>query len=101
MKLRLHWSEKYEVVREYPSFEIDSERHPELELEILQVHSAGSAQDQRVALADLEYKMHQTQTSGGETVFEMFEPHSPEKYDASVIHNIGDDDCGILQITEE
>ena len=50
MKLRLHWAEKYEVVREFPSFELDSEHFPELELEMLQVHNAGSAPERMQAL---------------------------------------------------
>ena len=42
MKLKLHWAEKYEVVREFPSFVLDSKKFPELELEMLQVYNAGS-----------------------------------------------------------
>ncbi len=101
MKLRLHWSEKYQVVREYPSFELDSEEFPELELEMLQVHSAGSAEARHIALANLEYKMHQVQPEGGETVFEMFGPHDPDKHQQSVLYNLGDEDCGSIQLTEE
>jgi len=100
MKLRLHWSEKYEVVREYPSFEIDSTDFPELELEMLQVHNAGSLQSRNTALADLEHKMHQVQNKGGETVFEMFGPHDSEKYNASTLHTIDDECCGCIQLTE-
>ena len=101
MKLRLHWSEKYEVVREYPSFEIDSQKFPELELEMLHVHNAGSLQDRNVALADLEHKMHQVKSQGGETIFEMFGPHDPDKYNNSTLHTMGDEDCGCIQLTEE
>ena len=50
MKLRLHWAERYEVVREFPSFELDSEEFPELELEMLQVHNAKSQQERNIAL---------------------------------------------------
>ena len=101
MKLRLHWAEKYEVIREYPSFEISSEEFPELELEMLQVHNAGSLQDRNSALANLEYKMHQTEGRAGETVFEMFGPHDPDKYKQSVLHTVGDEDCGCIQLTVE
>ncbi len=59
MKLRVHWAEKYEVVREFPSFVLDSNDFPELEMEMLQVHSAGSANERNQALDALEYKMHQ------------------------------------------
>lgn len=77
MKLKLHWAEKFEVVREYPAFELDSQRHPELELEMLEVYNAGTSQQQQQALADLEYKMHHTQVSErGETIFEMIGPHN-------------------------
>jgi hypothetical protein len=76
MKLRLHWAEKWEVVREYPAFDLDSHQFPELEKEMVDVFNAGSAQQQHAALADLEYKMHQTPASDrGETIFEMMGPH--------------------------
>jgi hypothetical protein len=100
MKLRLHWAEQYEVVREYPPFEIDSQEFPELELEMLQVHSAGSLQDRSSALADLEHKMHNTTTERGETVFSMFEPYRG-KYEQSVVHNVGGEEYGSLHLTEE
>ena len=50
MKLRVNWVEKYEVVREFPSFELDSTDFPELELEMLQVYNAGSAPERTQAL---------------------------------------------------
>jgi len=100
MKLRLHWAEQYEVVREYPSFELDSKEFPELELEMLQIHNAGNASDRSAALADLEHKMHHTKTERGVTIFSMVEPYQG-KHDQSVIHTIGDDDCGCFQLTEE
>ena len=101
MKLRLHWSEKYEMVREYPSFELDSERFPELELEMMKVCNAPTLKDRNIALSDLEYKMHQVQPEGGETIFEMFGPHDADKYEDSILYNIGDEDCGSIQLTEE
>ena len=77
MKLRLHWSERFEVVREYPSFELDSEKHPELELDMLNVYGAETLRQQEQALADLEYKMHHTEdTSRGETIFQMIGPYN-------------------------
>ena len=100
MKLRLHWAEQYEVVREYPSFELDSKEFPELELEMAQVHSAGSLQDRIIALAGLEHKMHNTKTDRGETIFSMVQPYQG-KHDQSVIYNVGDEDCGCFQLTEE
>ena len=100
MKLRMHWAEKYEVVREYPSFELDSEEFPELELEMLQVHSAGSLQQRAVALDALEYKMHQVQPEGGETIFEMFGPHDHGKYNQSKVCELSDV-LGSLVLTEE
>lgn len=100
MKLRLHWAETHQVVREYPSFELDSEKFPELEMEMLQVHSAGSLNDRNMALADLEHKMHHTTTERGETIFSMIEPYVTD-YDHSVMHTIGDEDCGCFQMTEK
>ena len=100
MKLRLHWAEKYEVVREFPSFELDSKQFPELEMEMLQVYNAGSAPDRQQALDALEYKMHQVQPEGGETVFEMFGPYDHEKYNSSQVHMLGDE-IGSLVLTEE
>ena len=99
MKLRLHWAEKYEVVREYPSFEIDSRDFPELELEMLQVHNAGSAPERMQALDALEYKMHQVQPEGGETIFEMFGPYDHDKFEQSQVHTIGNE-IGSFVITE-
>lgn len=100
MKLRLHWAERYEVVREYPSFEIDSKDFPELELEMLQVHNAGSAPERLQALDALEYKMHQTQPGGGETIFEMFGPHDHNKFKQSEVRPLGDE-VGSFALTEE
>jgi hypothetical protein len=99
MKLRLHWAEKYETVREYPSFELDSQEYPELELEMTQVFSAETSQARDIALADLEHKMNVTQTERGETIFSMVSPSRDR--DESVVYNIGDEDCGCFQVTEE
>ena len=100
MKLRLHWAEKFEVVREYPSFEIDSKEYPELELEMLKVHSAPTADERNIALADLEYKMRHTTTERGEVIFSMVEPYIADT-DQCVVHTIGDEDCGCFQLTED
>ena len=100
MKLKIHWAEKYETVRVYPSFELDSEHFPELELEMLQVHNAGSLEQRAQALDALEYKMHQVQPEGGETIFEMFGPYDPDKFKLSEIHTVGDE-MGSLVLTEE
>jgi hypothetical protein len=100
MKLRLHWAERYEVVREFPTFELDSKEYPELELEMLQVHNAGSLQDRNIALADLEYKMRHTPTERGEAIFSMVEPYTSDTNQA-VVHTIGDEDCGSFQVTED
>jgi len=96
MKLRLHWSEKYEMVREYPTFELDSEKFPELELEMMQVCSAGSYDAQTQALADLEYKMHHTKPQRGESIFQMVGPY--EKFKESVVYPISDEE-GFLNVT--
>ncbi len=100
MKLKLHWAEKYEVVREFPSFVLDSKKFPQLELEMLQVHNAGSIQDRDIALADLEYKMRHTHTDRGEAIFSMVEPYTSDTSQA-VVHTIGDEECGCFQITED
>ena len=100
MKLRLHWSEKYEVVREFPTFEIDSEQYPELELEMLKVYNASSVTDRDIALADLEYKMRNTTTERGEVIFSMVEPYICDN-DQAVVHTIGDEECGCFQLTED
>mgnify|MGYP003981083955 CR=1 FL=1 len=99
MKLRLHWAEKYETVREYPSFELDSQEYPELELEMTQVFSAETSQARDIALADLEHKMNVTQTERGETIFSMVSPSRDR--DESVVYNVSDEDCGCFQVTEE
>tara|TARA_A100001515_G_scaffold144630_1_gene149313 strand:- start:4092 stop:4400 length:309 start_codon:yes stop_codon:yes gene_type:complete len=100
MKLRVHWAEKYEVVREFPSFVLDSNDFPELEMEMLQVHSAGSANERNQALDALEYKMHQVQPEGGETIFEMFGPYDHDKFEMSEVHMVGEE-IGSLVLTEE
>tara|TARA_A100001515_G_scaffold84417_1_gene67005 strand:- start:2009 stop:2317 length:309 start_codon:yes stop_codon:yes gene_type:complete len=100
MKLRVNWAEKYEVVREFPSFVLDSNEFPELELEMLQVYNAGSAPERSQALDALEYKMHQTQPEGGETIFEMLGPYDHDKFEMSEVHMVGDE-IGSLVLTEE
>ena len=99
MKLKLHWQEKYEVVREFPSFELCTEKYPELELEILDVYNARTAEEQARALDGLEYKMHQTQPEGGETIFEMVGPYDSDKYKMSEIHVV--DEIGSFELAEE
>ena len=89
MKLRLHLAERYEVVREYPSFEIDSEEFPELELEMMKVYSASTAYERDIALADLEHKMRHTTTERGEVIFSMVEPFVCAS-DQAVVHTLND-----------
>ena len=100
MKLKLHWAERYEMVREFPTFELDSEQFPELELEMLDVYKAVTAREQHEALDALEYKMHHT-TMGerGETIFEMFGPYDHDKFEQSQVHTIGNE-IGSFVITE-
>jgi hypothetical protein len=98
MKLRLRWAEKYEVVREYPSFEVNSEDFPELELEILQVYNASNITERSKALDALEYKMHQVQPEGGETIFELLGPY--DDYDKSEVFTISDE-VGAFKLTSE
>ena len=100
MKLKIHWAEKYETVRVYPSFELDSEQFPELELEMLQVHNAGSLEQRTQALDALEYKMHQVQPEGGETIFEMLGPYDPDKFKMSEVYTLSDE-IGSFELTEE
>ena len=78
MKLRLHWIEKCEMLRRYPSFELDSEKYPELELEMVQVHNAGSLKQQTEALHNLETKLNNT-TQRGETIMSLFGPWENEE----------------------
>lgn len=101
MKLKLHWQEKYEVVREFPSFELCTEKYPELELELLDVYNARSAEEQYKALDNLEYKMHQTEVGErGETIFEMVEPYGFEMYQDAKVYPVTEE-IGSLVITQE
>lgn len=100
MKMNLRWTEHCEVVREFPEFVLDSEKFPELELEMLQVHNAGSLQERSSALDNLEYKMHHTETERGETIFQMVGPHEREKYMDSIVYPITEE-VGSLQLVEE
>ena len=101
MKLKLHWAEKYEVVREFPSFVLDSKKFPELELEMLQVYNAGSLDERDSALDQLEYKMHHTETGErGETIFQMVGPYEKDKYDQSVVHTLDDESNGCFRLDE-
>jgi|TARA_R110000851_G_scaffold200220_3_gene351377 hypothetical protein len=98
MKLKLHWAQRYETIREYPPFELDSNNYPELEMEMLDVYNAGSLEQQKQALDSLEYKMHHT-TSGerGETIFEMIGPW--EDFSNSQTYDSVEDE-GFLSLTE-
>jgi hypothetical protein len=99
MKLKLHWLERSEVVREYPSFTLTAEQYPELELELQEVYRASSEQEQMKALDNLEYKMHHTQAGErGETIFEMVGPYN--SYDQSIVYPIVEE-AGSFRITEE
>jgi len=73
MELHLRWAEKFEVVREYPTFSLSTERFPELELEIQKVLDAPHPAARQEALDDLEYKMHHTEERG-ETIMEIVGP---------------------------
>ena len=99
MKIKLHWTERSEVVREYPSFTISAEQYPELELELQDVYKASSEQEQQQALDNLEYKMHHTQVGErGETIFEMVGPYN--SYEESIVYPIVEA-AGSFKITEE
>tara|TARA_R110002126_G_scaffold12065_3_gene52848 strand:- start:1019 stop:1321 length:303 start_codon:yes stop_codon:yes gene_type:complete len=90
MKLRLHWAQQYKVLREFPVFELDSEQFPELELEMLDVFSAKSSEEQTQALNGLEYKMQSTPASDrGETIFEMVGPYNST--DDSIVYPVTDE----------
>ena len=99
MKLKLHWAQRYETIREYPPFELDSDNYPELEMEMLDVHNARSLEEQKQALDTLEYKMHHTKSGErGETIFEMIGPWK----DFSNSHTYDSvEDEGFLSLTEE
>ena len=102
MKLHLCWAEKYEVIREYPPVEIDSEKFPELELELLDVYNAQSQQEQQQALDNREYKMHQTEAGErGETIFEMVEPYSHDLYQESVVYPLSEEEGGFKMFEED
>ena len=99
MKLKLHWSEQCNVIRRFPTFELDSEQFPELELEMLQVHSAGSLGERKRALGNLENKMHDTLcTDRGETIFSLMGPYQGDDF---ITEFLADDDQGSLVLTEE
>jgi len=98
MKLRLHWGEKYHMVREYPTFELDSETFPQLEAEMLQVYNAGSFDAQQQALGQLEYKMQTTKDPRGETIFSMVGPFN--KSDQSIVYPVTEEQ-GFLNLTGE
>jgi hypothetical protein len=99
MKLKLHWSEQCNVIRRFPTFELDSEKFPELELEMLQVYKAGSLGERERALHDLENKMHATRcTNRGETIFNMLGPYQGDDFTTEFL---ADDDRGSLVLAEE
>ena len=85
MKIRLHWSEKFEVVRNFPPFDLDSKDYPELELEIESVHEASRGDSEQLgkALEDLQYKKHHSPAAGslgsdqarGETIMDIVKPY--------------------------
>jgi hypothetical protein len=101
MKLRLHWAEKFNVVRTYPSFELDSERYPELELEMLQVYNAGSLGERERALNHLENKMQNTQCpERGETVFSLVQPQQGDEFTTEFLTPEAGDDVGSLLVSE-
>ena len=84
MKLKLHWQEKYEVVREFPSFELSNEEYTELELEIMDIYNARS-----------------TETGDrAEPIFEMVEPYSFDLYQDAKVYPITEE-IGSLVITSE
>ncbi len=101
MKLRLHWAERFNVVRTYPSFELDSEQFPELELEMLQVYNAGSLGDREEALGHLENKMHHTEChERGETVFSLMGPQEGDDFTTEFLTPEAGDDIGSLLVSE-
>jgi len=97
MKLRLHWTEKYEMIRKYPSFELDSEKYPELELEMIQVQNAGSLGQQKEALHNLENKMNKA-NQRGETIMSLLGPWENEEA-TQAYRSVLDE--GFLALTEE
>jgi hypothetical protein len=101
MKLKLHWAEKFNVVRTYPSFELDSEQFPELELEMLQVYNAGSLGERVQALGHLESKMQHTECAErGETIFSLVAPQEGDDFTTEFLTPEAGDDIGSLLVSE-
>jgi hypothetical protein len=101
MKLRLHWAERFNVVRTYPSFELDSEQFPELELEMLQVYNAGSLGEREQALGHLENKMHHTECEErGETIFSLVAPQQGDEFTTEFLTPEAGDETGTLLVSE-
>ncbi len=97
MKLHLQWVEKFEMVREYPSFTLSTEQYPELELEIQKVYDAEEPAQRGEALADLEYKMNHS-THQGETIIDLVNPW--DQYDQADVYTISGEDEGFLKISD-
>tara|TARA_R100000008_G_C3524889_1_gene136042 strand:- start:273 stop:623 length:351 start_codon:yes stop_codon:yes gene_type:complete len=67
MKLKLYGLEVYEVAKKYPEFTLDSEKFPELELEMEAVAEADRMGDRvatQYALEELYIKMYDTEVKG-------------------------------------
>ncbi len=94
MKIRLCWQEKFEVAREYPGFILDTQKFPELELEIQNIYEAQDQEARNNALDDLEYKMNHTEQRG-ETIMEIVGPWN--EYDKSSVFPISDGE-GTLKV---
>ena len=100
MKLKFHWSDQCQAIRTFPTFELDSEKFPQLELEMLQVYNAGSLNDRERALNALATKMQGTPaTSRGETIFSMVAP-APED-DVQTEFVLNDNDQPFLVLAEK
>lgn len=101
MKLKLHWSEKCNVVRTFPTFELDSQQFPELELEMLQVYNAGSLTERDQALGQLERKMHHVEhPERGETIFSFLSPDESDDYVTEFLTPEAGEPIGSLVVSE-
>ena len=101
MKLRLCWTEKYEVIRQYPPVEIDSQKFPQLELELFDVYNSHTSEEQSTAIENLQDKIRHIKTGkGGETIVEMVEPYSSDIYKESIVYP-DNNSPGVFKMFEE
>jgi hypothetical protein len=97
MKLHLQWVEKFEMVREYPTFTLTAQEYPELELEIQRVYDAEDTTQGEAALADLKHKMGHS-THRGETIIDFINPW--DQYAEAEVYVVPGEAEGFLKISD-